>query len=454
MLREPGKYIIKEMVLKTNGIDKKVQMKEFIDVGEEVKFMHIFMENIYEMYCGEVCYVACKVIRNYESEIVISFCDRKFITSMNEFRFEMMFPCVGYFDQELIVESDGLRAWRTIRFNVVPSFSISFLHYKHCFPLLFIRVLNHTREDAKLTKVSVMNKCFDVFGISVGTLSFSREEAIKYFKKNILGANGDYSEVEELKSIGIKSNESLQDILGSMNNSPPVISDLFFQDMVTATNEEISLDTKTSTIFAYVKQLNDMNQKELNLNEFEKENEVSGSLLVDKILIRNSRFVMVSKYIGDHPCISQDSIAPYELPIKIEISVSSERRCVFMPGSMFTELALSILNIQDTCLGNVQSPFVYITHSASIRLNEPAIIYLCVSNYYQSAKLRVNLLPKHAIICNEDRYHCAREMSFSFFEIRCMFLRKRRYDAHDMGVTVYVDYEQIEFECEADVVVT
>ncbi|KAH9411871.1 hypothetical protein HK407_03g06230 [Ordospora pajunii] len=449
-----GKYIIKDMILKTNGVDRIVQIEELIDVDEEVKFMHVCMESIYEMYCGEVRQVTCRVIRNYDSEIVISFCGMEFITSSNEFIFDMMFPCVGYFDEEVAIESDGIRAWRSIRFNVIPSFSISFLHYKYCFPLLFIRVLNHTREDARLAKVSSMNNRFEVFGMSVGTLSFSREEAIKYFKKNILGVNGNYTEANELKSISTKPSGSVQDILGSMSKSPPVISDLFFQDMVSAASEEISLDAKTNSIFAFVKQCNSMNGSILNLNEEAQENsQMCGSLQIDRVLVRNARFMMVSKYIGEHPSISLDSITPYELPIKIEISVSSERRCVFVPGCVLTELALGALDIRNTCLGNAQAPFVYITHSAPIGLNEPAIIYLCVSNYYQNSKLMVSILPKHVIVCNEDRSHCVGEMSFSFFEIRCMLLRRGRYNADDMGVTVHTDDEQIEFECEADVAV-
>lgn len=437
----PGKFCINYATFNTHGIDRKINLGIPLDIREDVPFMHLEVKDVCEVFCGELYFLSCKVIRNHRSSIRVYFDNKEFTTDRNMFSFEILFPSVGAYVRRVTIEASGCIAYKDVKFVVVPSFSIDIFNYNHCLPLLFLKVESHTVEDSRLRSLSMLNNNLEVTGVEVVSPSSSyKDYAIEYLIKNIVGTNNDLNELPKVMKEELPSSKGRQKVLQAMDRSSPVTSDLLFSDLIPKMKNEIVLAGRgICSMCVFLQGKKDL--KELLNLKSETFNKMEISM-VDKALLSSSK---LRTRPGGSGTAHNFSIEDFRgIPIKVEIEVSPKRICIFILDGTFE--ALLSKQKDNRSISKSRSPFVYITRFSSIRLNEPTIIYLCISNYYEHHALNVKISSETIAICKEDSIFSVEKLSFSLFEIRCVFKKSKKYGSDDIGISIKIGSEETNYE--------
>ncbi|AFN82743.1 hypothetical protein EROM_031210 [Encephalitozoon romaleae SJ-2008] len=437
----PGKFYINYVTFNIDGIDQKVNMGIPLDIREDALFMHLEMKDVCEVFCGELYFLLCKVIRNHRSSIRVYFDNKEFTTDKDMFSFEIFFPSVGVYIRRVIIEASGCIAYKDVKFTVVPSFSIDIFNYKHCLPLLFLKVESYTVEGSKLRSLSVLNNNLEVASVEVISPSSSyKDYAVEYLIRNIVGTNDGLSELPKVMKEEPPSYKGLQKVLQAMDRSPPVISDLLFSDLMPRMKNEIVLPgRRTCSICVFLQGKKGLKELLKLKNETFNKMEIS---MVDKTLLSGSKLRTRPESSGTADNFSIGDFLG--VPIRVEIEVSPKRICIFMlDGALKT---LFSKQKDYGCISRSKNPFVYITHFSSVRVNEPTIIYLCISNYYEYHVLNVKISSETIAVCREDSTFNVEELSFSLFEIRCVFKERKKYGSDDIGLSIKIGSEEINYE--------
>lgn len=442
----PGRFLIKDLTVSKGGMEHISEINRTVEVGKDVPFMHIDVSSDHEVYCGENYTFVCRVDRNYSSSTRVVFGSNEFVTDSDVFDISTMFPITGVFCTELSVESNGIESHQKISFVVLPSFSIDMFHYKYCFPLVFLKIHNHTAEDARVTSLCMLNREFEMSGMDeVRSVYSYKESSVRYFRENVVGVNNLFE--IRCRKCGNEAKKH-QEVLASMEKSVPIVSDLFFEGLVAQTAGQVLLPRgRTCFVRLFLRRREEFAGSTLSLIRTDSDPQLT---CTDMRLIRDSRFDFVLDNIESFPGLSFDTTLPHECPVKIEIELSSGRTCGFAVNGLFNMIALASTEITSSVVHEHTfrslMPFIYITHSTSIELNEPAIMYLCVSNYYERYGLVIKLSSHSIVMCDEDRVLDVQRFSFSLFEIRSIFLKKKKYGTEDLRIQVIFDGQEINYE--------
>ncbi|WEL38285.1 hypothetical protein PFJ87_03g01450 [Encephalitozoon hellem] len=432
----PGKFLMSHVTFNFRGIEKKMRVGIQLDVKEEASFMHLEVSDVCEVFCGELYSLYCKVIRSHGSGVKVYFDCREFITDKNSFSLEILFPSVGIYTRRVILETPGCIAYKDVKFVVVPSFSIDTFNYKHCLPLLFLRIESHGIECSRLRACSMLNDNFEVVGVKAVDPYFSyRDYAVEYFRKNIVGSSGSLSELPKATREDLLSSAETQKVLHAMYRSPPVSLDLLFGDLIPEIKNEIVLSGRgIYSVCVFLRGKKSLNELLNSKNE-------SFSKIEASLPSSRSRAGLEDS-AGSYNSSMKDFRG---IPMKIEIEVSPKRICMFMLEETFGTLLFSRKK-GDEAVPKSMNPFVYITYSSSILAYEPTIIYLCISNYCEHCTLDVRILSDTIAICSEDSTFSVEKLSFSLFEIRCMFKERKRYGSDDIKMSMKTGDEEIDYE--------
>ncbi|CAD26277.1 hypothetical protein [Encephalitozoon cuniculi GB-M1] len=445
----PGRFVIDHGIFNIGGVERRIEIGIPLDVREDVPFMHVETDDVCEVLCGELYSLSCKAIRNHSSSIRVYFDDREFTTERNIFSLEMVFPSVGTYDRRVILSACGCTAYRDVRFVVIPSFSIDIFNYKYCLPLLFLNIESHLPRDSKVRSCLALNKSLEVSGVdSVEPADSYEKNAIGYFRRNIVGTNGNgLDELAMVRKEDPTLSKDPQQLLQAVEKSPPAVSDLLFSDLMPSTRSETTILGKSvcsSRVFLKAK----VPLKTL-LNPRDEDSSRMGedASPVDKVLLPRLGFKMASRSSEGMRGALVDGFQAHEMAMKIEIEVPPRRICTFILEGVLGALLSGPEDRSDGSTPRSMNPFVYITHFSPIWLNEPAIMYLCVSNYYKDHALDVEVSSPVIAICSEDAAFSVEELSFSLFEIRSVFKERGKYGSDDIRVCVKVGSEEVDHEC-------
>ncbi|ADM11266.1 uncharacterized protein Eint_031240 [Encephalitozoon intestinalis ATCC 50506] len=438
----PGEFIIEDITFNAWEVEYKVKLGIPIDIREDTPFMHVEMKDVHEVLCGELYFLSCKIVRNHNSRVKILFDNREFTTSSNMFGFEMVFQAVGVYSCRIILEAEGVITYKDVMFTVIPSFSIDTFNYKYCLPLVFLKIESHIEENSRVRSCLALSKDLEVSGLDTTTGSFYsyKEYAIEYFRKNIVGVgSGDLGQtlgVEKEKPI---LPENLQKLLHGMDKSPPVTSDLLFSDLIPVMEKKMIIPGEGTYSFCTFLQ----GKKPLRelLSPRAKEPDKVSKRETNEVIL----YSLKNESLGT---IFDGSLEeqPGKISMRIEIEIPPKRVCVFVVKGIF-EALFSPEGLSDEGIIKPICPFVYITHFSPARLKEPTIIYLCVSNYYEQHVLDVEISSPTIAICSSDSKFRVEKLSFSLFEVRSAFKKRKKYEESDIKISIKVENEEIDHEC-------
>lgn len=435
-LERADEFLIRDIVFGDDGIKQILEINVPVMVEEDARFIHVEADDSHEVYCGEEYRLGCRIVRNFACTARMMLNGDSFETDVDAFAFQTVFTTTGVFLVELVVESGGMRALREIRFVVSPSFSISMFNYKYCLPLVFLRIQSHVQEDARVRLIRILNRDFDVVGTDAVRSVYSyKESAIKYFREKIIGVDVSV----ETNRHGGRCGGS-QETFGSIEKCMPVASDLFFGDIVRESSGEVGLASRRcSFVRVFLRRKEDACGDVLDLKA-----DCAWMTQGDRQRVCSSRLGFVGRNKDQCPGLSAECTLPHEAPVKIEIELRSGRMCMFVLSGLFSELALE--SAGSTKIFQPLVPFVYVTHSSAIRLNEPTVMYVCISNYYEYCKLSVELASHSIVICKDDCAFDVDPFSFSFSEIRSVFLKRKKYGTEDLRIQIRAEGEDARYE--------
>lgn len=441
-----GRFVIESISFGERGIEESAEVGVTLDVGEDVLFMHVETDDVCEVLCGELYFLRCQVFKNHSSRIKVFFGGKEFATDCQAFGLEVLFPSTGVYDKRLVLEACGITTYKDIRFVALPSFSIDIFNYRHCLPLLFLKVQSHVASSCTMKPYAMGSGGFDVCGVDAVRSSDSyKRYAIEYFGRRIVGANG-YS-INELRTPKDEIQpEDFQGVLCSMERSSPIVTDLLFGDLISTMKDEIEIPGKSIFSACVFLRVKTTLQSLVSAKEGSHGNEDTKMQSVDEALmqIMQSRCRLRSQ--KKVPEAGTSALLSHTIPIKVEVEISRTRRCVFMVEGMFATSVRRPCGELDRKGRGPLGPFIYMTHLAPIRTNEPTVVYLCISNYYEDRTVTARLSSSTMVICREDAVVVAKELSASFFEIRSVFKEKKKYEGSDIEMRIEAGGEEIGYE--------
>jgi hypothetical protein len=430
-IRPAGGFTILDLAYHRRGVQVVRAMNKRVEVSDDVRYMHVEVKKEHVVYCYERYTLCCKILRNFSGPAVVVFNGNEFSTQSDSVSLDVYFTTARARDLELTLLAEDLAVSRMIRFDVRPSFTFELIHYKYCLPLLYLRVTNHTNEHSRCTGICMRSGNFEVAGAQMldSVLDLERN-SMEYLERQILGADQEFAEIR-LGASG--AGDDVQKMLKALNRSSDIVADLFFAELVPDLREEVVVRPRKTVLVG------------IHLRE--------SSRAVHEVLDRDREIEMVSSgrlreaFLQSHEDmpVSPRRMGPF---VRIDMEFGMHKAFHLALDETLNEVAiLRGMEVTQSFVGFSARyrPFIYMAGAGSIRLNEAAVVYLCISNYYDG-RLDIEVSSTAALICEEDRTASVDGFSFALVELRCLFTVNRKCDADDFLISAR--YDGVESPCD------